>query len=128
MPSRTNTKTSNSSPQASPQKKSSPQASPKVAHESATRHVGRTLESDPEYYDQPARELAPAAGLIDPHGNDLTASPDMRDERQRVRDEFASGESLKTRLPGDTSSDPHTDLGPDHAGNVDTRKSKKRAK
>ncbi len=87
----------------------------------AKHHVGRTLESDPEYNDQPGRELAPQAGLIDPHGNDLTASPDLRDATQRVRDEYGSQEPLKTRLPGDTSSDPHTDLGADNATVVQRR-------
>jgi len=82
------------------------------------RHVGRTLESDPEYNDQPARELAPEAGLIDPHGNDLTAGPDLRDTTQRLRAEFGPPEPLRTRLPGDTSSDPHTDLGSDNATSV----------
>jgi hypothetical protein len=90
--------------------------------DSARHHVGRTLESDPEYNDQPARELAPQAGLIDAHGNDLTASPDLRDGTQRARAEFGGEEPLKTRLPGDTSSDPHTDLdtdlGHDNATNV----------
>jgi hypothetical protein len=79
----------------------------------AKHHVGRTLESDPEYNEQPARELAPQAGLIDVHGNDLTASPDLRDSVQRARAEFGREEPLKTRLPGDTSSDPHTDLDTD---------------
>jgi len=30
-------------------------------------------------------------------------------------------EPLKTRLPGDTSSDPHTDVGPDNASTVQHR-------
>lgn len=30
-------------------------------------------------------------------------------------------EPLKTRLPGDTSSDPHTDVGPDNATTVQHR-------
>jgi hypothetical protein len=87
----------------------------------AKHHVGRTLESDPEYNEQPGRELAPQAGLIDPHGNDLTASPDLRDATQRVRDEYGPQEPLKTRLPGDTSSDPHTDFGADNATVVQHR-------
>ncbi|KAA6464534.1 hypothetical protein DYQ86_00750 [Acidobacteria bacterium AB60] len=92
------------------------------ATDAGRHHVGRTLESDPEYNDQPARELAPQAGLIDPHGNDLTASPDLRDTSQRIREDTGGRpEPLKTRLPGDTSSDPHTDLGPDNATTVQHR-------
>lgn len=82
------------------------------AIDAAKHHVGRTLESDPEYNEHPAREGAPQAGLIDPHGNDLTASPDLRDAQQRMREDGTTApEPLKTRLPGDTSSDPHPDLG-----------------
>lgn len=97
---------------------------------SGTRHVGKTLESDPEYNEQPGRELAPQRGLIDPHGNDITASPDMRTASQRVEEELtrAGGhtEELKTRLPGDTSSDPHTDLGKDNATTVAHRGERKK--
>ena len=93
----------------------------------ARHHIGRTPESDPEYNEQPARAGAPAAGLIDPHGNDLTASPDLRDTQQRMRqDETTVPEEMKTRLPGDTSSDPHTDLGPDNATVVQQRGKERR--
>jgi hypothetical protein len=95
---------------------------------SATRHVGKTLESDPEYNENPARAQAPQRGLIDPHGNDITASPDMHAGSDPLLgtelSETGSGlrvEPLKTRLPGDTSSDPHTDVGPDNATNLQHR-------
>jgi hypothetical protein len=95
---------------------------------SAVRHVGKTLESDPEYNDRPSRELAPQIGLIDPHGNDISASPNMHAGSDPLvgteLSETGSGirvEPLKTRLPGDTSSDPHTDVGPDNATSVQRR-------
>lgn len=92
----------------------------------ATRHVGKTLESDPEYNNQPGRELAPQAGLISRGGNDLTASPDMRASSDPLNGKVIAitgdrVEPLKTRLPGDTSSDPHTDVGPNNATNVQHR-------
>lgn len=96
---------------------------------SAVRHVGKTLESDPEYNDRPSRELAPEIGLIDPHGNDISASPNMYAGSDPLvgteLSQTGSGlrvEPLKTRLPGDTSSDPHTDVGPDNATNLQNRR------
>lgn len=96
--------------------------------QSAVRHVGKTLESDPEYNERPSRELAPQIGLIDPHGNDISASPNMHAGSDPLTgteiSDTGSGlrvEPLKTRLPGDTSSDPHTDVGPDNATNLQRR-------
>lgn len=93
-----------------------------------SRHVGKTLESDPEYNEHPSREMAPQLGLIDPHGNDITASPNMHAGSDPLTgteiSETGSGlrvEPLKTRLPGDTSSDPHTDLGPANGTSVQHR-------
>ena len=91
----------------------------------AIRHVGKTLESDPEYYavatpgySTPEAQIAAEAGPVDV------------DQRRMEEDDFdpLSGrtfedrpEKLKTRLPGDTSSEPHTDVGPDNATNVQKR-------
>ena len=91
----------------------------------AIRHVGKTLESDPEYYavatpgySTPEAQIAAEAGPVDV------------DQRRMEEDDFdpLSGrtledrpEPLKTRLPGDTSSDPHTDVGPDNASNLQER-------
>ena len=91
----------------------------------AIRHIGRTLESDPEYYavatpgySTPEAQIAAEAGPIDV------------DQRRMEEDDFdpLSGrtpedrpEPLKTHLPGDTSSDPHTDLGPDNATSLQHR-------
>jgi hypothetical protein len=91
----------------------------------AIRHIGRTLESDPEYYavatpgySTPEAQIAAEAGPMDV------------DQRRMEEDDFdpLSGrtledrpEPLKTRLPGDTSSEPHTDVGPDNASNLQER-------
>lgn len=91
----------------------------------AIRHIGKTLESDPEYYavatpgySTPEAQIAAEAGPVDV------------DQRRMEEDDFdpLSGraledrpERLKTRLPGDTSSDPHTDVGPDNASNLQAR-------
>jgi hypothetical protein len=92
---------------------------------SAIRHIGRTLESDPEYngvsspgYSTPEAQIAAEAGSED---------VDQRAMEQDGFDSlsghtFESGpERLKTRLPGDTSSDPHSDVGPDNATNLQDR-------
>lgn len=91
----------------------------------AIRHVGPTLESDPEYYaiaspgySTPEAQIAAEAGPIDV------------DQRRMEEDDFdpVSGrtledrpEPLKTRLPGDTSSEPHTDFGRDNATSLQDR-------
>jgi hypothetical protein len=91
----------------------------------AIRHVGKTLESDPEYYavaapgySTPEAQIAAEAGPVDV------------DQRRMEEEDFdpLSGrtledrpEPLKTRLPGDSSSDPHTDVGPDNATNLQER-------
>lgn len=91
----------------------------------AIRHIGKTLESDPEYYavatpgySTPEAQIAAEAGPVDV------------DQRRMEEDDFdpLSGrtledrpEPLRTRLPGDTSSDPHTDVGPDNASNLQER-------
>lgn len=91
----------------------------------AIRHVGPTLESDPGYL-----ELAgsggptPEAQIMD---EALTAAPDVRvDPISGEALESHKPEPLKTRLPGDTSSDPHTDVGPDNATSVQKRVERKR--
>lgn len=99
---------------------SRPRESSKSEQVPAVRHVGRTLESDPEYNDLPSRAMAPEAGLISRGGNDLTANPNIRaGSNQLAGTEIAhsagEAEPLKTRLPGDTSSDPHTNVGADNA-------------
>jgi len=91
----------------------------------AIHHIGKTLESDPEYYavvapghSTPEAQIAAETGPVDV------------DQRRMEEDDFdpLSGrvledrpEPLRTRLPGDTSSDPHTDIGPDNASNIQER-------
>jgi len=92
----------------------------------AIRHIGKTLESDPEYYavaapgySTPEAQIAAEAGPVDV------------DQRRMEEDDFdpLSGrtledrpEPLRTRLPGDSSSDPHSDVGPDNATNLQQRR------
>lgn len=87
---------------------------------SATAHVGKTLESDPEYNDRPERIPDIADEMTSRGGNDLTANPDIKAGDNpllgmQIDENGNPVEVLKTRLPGDTSSDPHTDVGPDNA-------------
>lgn len=90
----------------------------------AIRHVGPTLESDPEYL-----ELAGSAGPTP----EAQIAEEAQSAEANVRVDPLSGEvlednepePLKTRLPGDTSSDPHTDVGPDNATTVQHRGERK---
>lgn len=92
-----------------PRKDQDPQpdheASPQVVD--AIRHVGRTLESEGTFL--PTGELP--ENRIENEG--MTDAADMRaiteDEYDREADAMGA-EPLQTRLPGDTSSDPHTDV------------------
>lgn len=72
----------------------------------AVRHVGRTLESEEDrVYVPKAERLSPqeqAASEDDLNVRTLSGSGELKKE--------ADSEALKTRLPGDTSSDPHTDV------------------
>lgn len=88
----------------------------------AIRHIGPTLESDPRYLELvgsggPTPEAEIAEGM--------TAAPDLRELAEKGIDprsgrEIETGKAtpLKTRLPGDTSSDPHTDVTPAETGQV----------
>ena len=89
----------------------------------AIRHIGPTLESDPEYMDTigsgaptPEAQIAEEAARAEPDVRGLMREGvDPVSGRQR---NLTRPEPLKTRLPGDTSSDPHTDVGPDNATNL----------
>jgi hypothetical protein len=88
----------------------------------AIRHVGPTLESDPEYLElvgsggpTPEAQIAERAALAVP-----LVEEDV-DPLSGRKVEVGGPEPLKTRLPGDTSSDPHTDVGPDNATTVQRR-------
>ena len=99
----------------------------------AMRHVGRTLESDPTYFDhedkqgedvtpeaQIANVGAPPDATMGRGATDISADVSSTDDVAKAR-RNAGPEPLKTRLPGDTSSDPHTDLGGDNATAVQRR-------
>lgn len=79
----------------------------------AMHHVGPTLESEEEQVFVPRRETIPdeqraaAAAEAGMHVHTTSRLPG----EERVTEHEASGsEPLKTRLAGDTSSDPHTDV------------------
>jgi len=100
----------------------------------AIRHVGPTLESDPAYLNTiGSGESTPEAQIAEEASR---AQPDLRALREQGVDyitgsnrDLTRPEPLKTRLPGDTSSDPHTDVGPDNASTVQHRgESKNRRK
>ena len=76
----------------------------------AVRHVGRTLESEEQ------RPYVPKTDQLSPE-EQVAAEPDLNIETVadsgEGKPELRKGpeiEPLKTRLPGDTSSDPHTDI------------------
>jgi len=87
----------------------------------ALRHVGPTLEQDERYLAVERNELPEniiaERGLVE-----ATPHPDPY-EREA---EAMGAEPLRTRLPGDTSSDPHTDVGPDSAATLDTDRKRNR--
>ncbi len=78
----------------------------------AIRHVGPTLESEGLFI--PTGELP--ENRIENEG--LTETANVRGTTEDAWDreaEAMGAEPLKTRLPGDESSDPHTDVDPDNA-------------
>jgi len=100
----------------------------------AIRHVGRTLESDPQYMGEenalsdstPEAQIAnigaPPDATMGRGATDLSADVSSTDDAAKAATGRNAGtEALKRRLPGDTSSDPHTDLGPDNATTVQRR-------
>lgn len=97
-------------------KQSQDQSAGKPEPQDAVRHVGKTLESEGIY--MPTGELP--ENRIEMEG--MTEAVDMNaaTDDQYDREANAMGaERLRTRLPGDTSSDPHTDEGPDNATTLD---------
>lgn len=97
----------------------------------AIRHVGPTLESDPDYLalvgsggPSPEAQIAQEAARTEPDIRELTEQGvDPISGREL---EMGAPEPLKTRLPGDTSSDPHTDVGPNNATNLQKRGERRR--
>ena len=92
------------------------QSAGKPESQDAVRHVGKTLESEGIY--MPTGELP--ENRIEMEG--MTEAVDMNavTDDQYDREANAMGaERLLTRLPDDSSSDPHTDEGPDNATTLD---------
>jgi hypothetical protein len=115
------------------------EASAEFTSTPALRHVGPTLESEPGYFDR-SRPEGLNSGYSTPEAQiaaegdstqvfqgesgetDLAANLQGGYKSSLTHSRTATGpEPLKTRLPGDTSSDPHTDLGPDNATTVQKR-------
>ena len=83
----------------------------------AVRHVGPTLEAEGVFLpsgDLPENVIE-REGLVEDTVNMRAVTADEYDREA----EAMGAEPLRTRLPGDTSSEPHTDLGPDNATNLD---------
>lgn len=87
-------------------KPSNSPASPSSKSVDAVRHVGRTLESEE------GRVYVPKASQLSPQ-EQAAAEPELNVETVADSGELRKppdSEPLKTRLPDDTSSDPHTDV------------------
>ena len=80
----------------------------------AVRHVGPTLEADET---KDGRELADAVDIL----RDASSSVSRYEPPPHATAPREDPEPLKTRLPGDTSSDPHTDVGRENAATVQHR-------
>lgn len=96
----------------------------------AIRHVGPTLESDPKYLElmgsggpTPEAAIAEQAAIAEPDMSGLVEK--QLDPVTGQLREVGGPERLRTRLPGDTSSDPHTDVGSDNATTVQKRGERK---
>lgn len=82
----------------------------------AVRHVGPTLESEGLFIptgELPENRIANEAGTK--AVNVRAATEDAYDRQANAM----GAERLRTRLPGDRTSDPHTDVGPENATNLD---------
>ena len=89
----------------------------------AIRHVGPTLEAEGIFL--PTGELP--ENRIEAEGLTDTVNIRAATEDEYDREAEAMGaERLQTRLPGDTSSDPHTDTVADNATTMDTDRNPRR--
>lgn len=93
----------------------------------ALAHVGRTLESEGIYDDllgtyvlDPEGKVEKDIGLVSVEPGPVVTELSYDTVCDCVI-AAPGAEPLKTRLPGDTSSDPHTDVGQDNAANVPGR-------
>jgi len=91
----------------------------------AIRHVGPTLEQDERYLAVERNELP--ENVIADRGQNSTVNMRAATADAYDREAEAMGaEPLRTRLPDDTSSEPHTDVGPDNATTLDTDRKRNR--
>lgn len=90
----------------------------------AVRHIGPTLESEKEQPYVPAREdrvsKEEQAADSDLHVHTIEGEGDEHHAAEGEKPGAAT-EPLHTRLAGDTSSDPHTDIGPETPRPVNER-------
>lgn len=70
----------------------------------------------------PEAQIAAEAARTDPDRRDLLDEDEEIDLLSGRESDVARPEPLKDRLLGDTSSDPHTDVGRDNATTVQNRK------
>jgi hypothetical protein len=76
----------------------------------AVRHVGPTLESEEDrVYVPKTDQLSPEEQVASEPDLNIETVADSGGGKPELR-KGAEPEPLKTRLPGDTSSDPHTDI------------------
>jgi hypothetical protein len=108
-----------------PKKRQTERATPaQFTGSDALAHVGRTLESEGIYDDvlgtyvlDPERNVEQEIRSVDVEPGVVVTELSYDTVCDCVTPAPAA-EPLKTRLPGDTSSDPHTDIGQDNAANV----------
>lgn len=105
------------------------------AGQSAIPHVGPTLESDPEFngigskgYDTPEAQIAGEAGSGDVDFRAVTEDgfDVLTGRRTQAPRTGRPPERLRTHLAGDSSSDPHIDVGPDNATTIQKRGEERR--
>lgn len=89
---------------------------PEQTRTDAIRHVGPTLEAEGTFV--PGGEL-PEKTIENRASTSAVNMGAVTADRYDREAEAMGAEPLRTRLPGDRSSDPHTDVGPDNATNMD---------
>lgn len=91
-------------------KEHKPSQTPDSKSIDAVRHVGRTLESESDRVYVPKADQLSAQDQAAAEDNlNVRTQSESGEAKPKLR-KSAESEPLKTRLPGDTSSDPHTDL------------------
>lgn len=99
-----------------PKKQPEDKSARDLQRQDAVRHVGKTLES--EGVCLPSEELPENRIQMEGMTEAVDTNAVTADPFDREADAMGA-ERLHTRLPGDTTSDPHTDEGPDNATTLD---------